>query len=500
VDRKEIMRAENVCKDFPGVRVLDNVNFDLREGEVHILLGENGAGKSTLMKILSGLYSIDEGQIYIDGKPVHIHSTWASQELGISIIYQEFNLIPELTVAQNIFLGREPVNRFGNIDKQYMVNHAKELMKSLNVDISPNEKVKNLGVAYQQLVEVAKAISQNARILIMDEPTAALSDNEIENLFEMIRSLQARNVSIIYISHRLQEIAQIGDRVTVLRDGHSIGTYDAKTTELDFLISKMVGRVVSQRRVREINTAREELALEVKGLSDGKLLKDVSFNVHKGEIVALSGLVGAGRTETVHSVFGVRPCTEGTIRVFGETVGKPNPRDSIRKHIGLLPESRKENGLALILPISKNITESALGKIKKRGFLDLKKEADAAREQVEKLNIVCNGIEKEVVFLSGGNQQKVVLGKWLFTESELLIFDEPTRGIDVGAREEIYHIMNDLASQGVAILMISSDLPEVLAIADRVYVMREGRIAAELPYEQCTQETIISYATGGNAG
>ena len=492
----EVMRAENITKEFPGVKALSDVNFSLLKGELHVLLGENGAGKSTLMKIISGLYSVDSGSLYIDGRKVDVKSTKDAQNLGISIIYQEFNLIPDLTVAQNIFLGREPRKSNGNIDKRIMKEKSKEILDFLKANIETDVVVRRLGVAQQQIVEVAKALSQDAKILIMDEPTATLSENEIENLFSTIRRLKKNGVSIIYISHRLQEIKQIGDRVTVLRDGMTVGTEIVSNVELDTLIRMMVGRTVSQQRIRTENTAREEIALEVRHLTRGKILKDISLKVRKGEIVALAGLVGAGRTELVHAIFGIDKINSGEVFIQGKKIGKIKPEKCIRSKVGLLPESRKENGLSLILPVKHNITQAALQKILTLGFLNLKKEKDIANKMVSDLNISCPTINREVVFLSGGNQQKVVLGKWLFTESDILIFDEPTRGIDVGAREEIYKIIDGLAKEGVSILMISSDLPEILTLADRIYVMCEGELVKEFPH--CvTQEDIIRYASGG---
>jgi ribose transport system ATP-binding protein len=493
----EVMRAEKITKEFPGVKALSDVTFSLLKGEVHILLGENGAGKSTLMKIISGLYSIDSGELFVNGEKADIKNTKDAQKLGIAIIYQEFNLIPDLSVAQNIFLGREPRKANGCIDKQQIQKKSLEILNFLKINIDTDVAVHTLGVAQQQLVEVAKALSQDARILIMDEPTATLSEREIENLFETIRRLKANGVSIIYISHRLQEIKQIGDRITVLRDGVTVGTENVADVELDTLIKMMVGRTVSQQRVRTENTSQDEIVLEVKNLSRGKVLKDICINVKKGEIVALAGLIGAGRTELAHAIFGIDKTDSGEVIINGKKMIKPRPIKCIKHKVGLLPESRKENGLSLILPISQNITQAALKKISIRGVLSISKEKKAANEAVKNLNISCPTINREAVFLSGGNQQKVVLGKWLFTESKLLIFDEPTRGIDVGAREEIYNIIDRLARQGVSILIISSDLLEILTISDRIYVMREGRMVAELPYEEVSQESIISYATGG---
>ena len=497
MDKKVVLKAEKINKSFPGVKVLSDVSFDLEEVEVHILLGENGAGKSTLMKIFSGLYSVDSGDIYVNGEKVTIRNTKDSQNLGISIIYQEFDLVPYLTVAQNIFLGREPLKKDGSINQGEMRKKSREYLEFLRANIDVDAKVCTLGVAQQQLVEVAKAVSQDAKILIMDEPTATLSDSEIERLFETIRSLQQNKVSIIYISHRLQELKQIGTRVTVLRDGMTICTEDIQKISMDELVHRMVGREVSQKRVRLQNTATEEVALKVSHLNRKGILHDISIQVHKGEIVALAGLVGAGRTELVHAIFGIDKIDSGQVEILGKEIEKPTPGKCVKSGLGLLPESRKENGLSLTLPIYQNTSQAAMEKLTRHGILNLKKEREVAKKYIRQMNIVCTGPDIEPLYLSGGNQQKVVIGKWLFTESDVLIFDEPTRGIDVGAREEIYHIIDDLAKKGTAILVISSDLPEVLTISDRIYVMREGRIAGELNCDSATQELIMGYASGG---
>ena len=497
MDKKVVLKAEKINKSFTGVKVLSDVIFDLEEGEVHILLGENGAGKSTLMKIFSGLYSVDSGDIYVNGEKVTIRNTKDSQNLGISIIYQEFDLVPYLTVAQNIFLGREPLKKDGSINQGEMRKKSREYLEFLRANIDVDAKVCTLGVAQQQLVEVAKAVSQDAKILIMDEPTATLSDSEIERLFETIRRLQQNKVSIIYISHRLQELKQIGTRVTVLRDGMTICTEDIQKISMDELVHRMVGREVSQKRVRLQNTATEEVALKVSHLNRKGILHDISIQVHKGEIVALAGLVGAGRTELVHAIFGIDKIDSGQVEILGKEIEKPTPGKCVKSGLGLLPESRKENGLSLTLPIYQNTSQAAMEKLTRHGILNLKKEREVAKKYIRQMNIVCTGPDIEPLYLSGGNQQKVVIGKWLFTESDVLIFDEPTRGIDVGAREEIYHIIDDLAKKGTAILVISSDLPEVLTISDRIYVMREGRIAGELNCDSATQELIMGYASGG---
>ena len=449
------------------------------------------------MKIFSGLYSVDSGDIYVNGEKVTIRNTKDSQNLGISIIYQEFDLVPYLTVAQNIFLGREPLKKDGSINQGEMRKKSREYLEFLRANIDVDAKVCTLGVAQQQLVEVAKAVSQDAKILIMDEPTATLSDSEIERLFETIRRLQQNKVSIIYISHRLQELKQIGTRVTVLRDGMTICTEDIQKISMDELVHRMVGREVSQKRVRLQNTATEEVALKVSHLNRKGILHDISIQVHKGEIVALAGLVGAGRTELVHAIFGIDKIDSGQVEILGKEIEKPTPGKCVKSGLGLLPESRKENGLSLTLPIYQNTSQAAMEKLTRHGILNLKKEREVAKKYIRQMNIVCTGPDIEPLYLSGGNQQKVVIGKWLFTESDVLIFDEPTRGIDVGAREEIYHIIDDLAKKGTAILVISSDLPEVLTISDRIYVMREGRIAGELNCDSATQELIMGYASGG---
>ena len=499
LDNEIVLRAEKVNKAFSGVRVLKDVEFDLRKGEVHVLLGENGAGKSTLMKIISGLYSIDSGNIYVNGEQVHIRNTRDSQDLGISIIYQEFNLIPELTVAQNIFLNREPKTASGVINNKKMREEAARLLTFLKATAKPDDKVKNLGVAQQQLVEVAKALSTNAKILILDEPTAALSEQEIERLFETIRTLKAEGVSMVYISHRMQEIKVIGDRVTVLRDGESVGTRDLATTELDELIRMMVGREISMERLREDHDFSDaEVVLETKDLCRGRRVQNVNIKLKKGEILAISGLVGAGRTELMHAIFGIDKIDSGELYLKGKQVKRINSRNSVKNKIALLPESRKENGLSLILPIYQNVTEAGLPKLCEKGVLSKKKERQVGDQYIKELNIICPGGWQRVGNLSGGNQQKVVLAKWLYPESDILIFDEPTRGIDVGARREIYKVMDDLTKNGASILMVSSDLPEIMTIADRIYVMREGKIVKEIEKaSETTQEEVIAYATGG---
>jgi ribose transport system ATP-binding protein len=492
-----ILRLEHITKHFPGVKALDDVSFDLRPSEVHVLLGENGAGKSTLMKVLAGVYPADSGRIVLNGQPVQIHSPRQARAYGISIIYQEFNLVPDLSVAQNISLGREPRTALGLVDRKALATGAKKFLDFLNADIAVGAKVHRLGVAQQQLVEVAKALSLESRIVIMDEPTATLSEPEIQRLFETIRNLKRSGVSIIYISHRLQEIRQIGDRVTVLRDGRAVGTRNVADTSLEALIQMMVGRTVAQRRIRTRNTAGPRDVLRVESLRRGRTLKDISLVVREGEIVALAGLVGSGRTELARAIFGIDPVDAGTISLMGRTLTNPSPAACIRNGMGFLPENRKEDGLAQILPVKDNIVQASLRKLFPWGLLDHGLERATVRKYIQDLSMACPSVFRMTRFLSGGTQQKVVLAKWLCTESRFLIFDEPTRGIDVGAKEEIHLLMNGLAETGVGILMISSELPEILSLSDRVYVMREGAIAKELVTERTSQEEIIGFAAGG---
>ncbi|MDD4080097.1 MAG: sugar ABC transporter ATP-binding protein [Eubacteriales bacterium] len=491
------LKVQNVCKEFPGVKALDNVSFDLCKGEVHVLIGENGAGKSTLMKVLSGVYQQDSGEIYLNGKKVEFQNTRDAQLARIAIIFQEFNLVPNLTVAQNIFLGREPVSSRGVLDRKKLNADAQAILDSLNTGISATDKVELLGVAHQQLVELAKALSFDSEILIMDEPTATLSENEINTLFDTIFRLKARGVSIIYISHRLHEVYKIGDRITVLRDGQTVGTRLVSEASMDELIRLMVGREIQRERIREENTVQESMALEVRGLWDRKLLQDISINVRRGEIVGIAGLVGSGRTELAQTIFGIKRRSKGYIALFGRELEKSSPGKCVMRKAGFLPENRKEQGLSLNLPIRTNIVHAALSMLFPMGIVRRKKEKDIAENYRKRLRIITPDTKRNVSNLSGGNQQKVVLAKWLATESDFLIFDEPTRGVDVGAKEEIHFLIDDLARNGKGILVISSDLPELLTIADRIYVMREGRIVKEFKDSHVTQEEIIAFAAGG---
>jgi ribose transport system ATP-binding protein len=490
-----VLVMERITKTFPGVRALDGVTLEVRRGEVHALVGENGAGKSTLVKILAGALLRDQGEIRIDGRPVEIRSPHAAQQLGVSMIYQEFNLVSYLTVAANIFLGREPQVAPGIIDRGRIYREAQAVLDRLGVQIDVHAPVSRLSVAQQQMVEIAKAISSNAKLIVMDEPSATLTEYELARLFELIRALRGDGVSIIYISHRLEEIFEIADRVTVLRDGQLIGTHLVHDVTKDDIIHMMVGRqLTAQIPKRTVRIGKE--VMRVEGLSGG-IVRDVSFAVRAGEIVCLTGLVGAGRSEVARMIFGADPRTGGRILLSGQEVRIRTPREAIRRGIGFVTEDRKAQGLVLGLTVRANITLANLYLLSHYGLIRRQQERSAAGRFIHSLRIRTPSPEQLVRNLSGGNQQKVVLAKWLLTESHVLLFDEPTRGIDVGAKAEIYQLMGDLAARGVAMLMITSELPEAIGMADRILVMHEGHITAEIPRADATQEKVMFYATGG---
>lgn len=490
-----ILEMCRIGKTFPGVVALNDVDFELRPGEVHILLGENGAGKSTLMKILSGAYQKSAGQIMLDGNEVEIKNPKHAQTLGISTIYQEFNLIPHLSVGENIFLGREPVGLPGFIDQRAIFKQAKHALTDLGLSLNPRKLVKELRVAEQQMVEVAKALSLDARILIMDEPTAALTEHEIKELFATIRSLKQKGVAIVYISHRMEELFEIGDRVTVLRDGRSVGTYDVSAISKSELIRLMVNRELTDLFPKE-KVSRGPEVLRVEGLSTETGLNDINFSLHKGEVLGISGLLGAGRTELARAIFGLDKITSGTIYIEGDSRKLDSPRRAINAGIGFLTEDRKSQGLVLPLSVKENLCLSSVDKFSSWGVMNPKQEQQAGDRYVKELRIRTPSLNQKVVFLSGGNQQKVVLSKWLCSEAEIFIFDEPTRGVDVGAKTEIYQLMNRLTASGVAIIMISSELLEVLGMSDRILVMRGGRITGEFSAAEATQERILQCALG----
>ena len=492
-----LLRIAGVSKSFPGVTALSRVDFDLYPGEVHVLIGENGAGKSTLIKLLSGVYPADEGRFLLAGREVAIGSVRAAQELGVATIYQEMNLIPELTVAQNILLGREPRKAGGLLlDAAAARARSRALLESLGQHIDPDARIRELSVPQQQMVEVAKALSMEARIVIFDEPTDTLAGKETEALFRMIRLLKAKEMGIIYISHRLEEIREIGDRVTVLRDGHLIGTLPVAETRLDELIRMMVGRDITDQFPRQ-RRPRGEVALEVKRLSLRGALHDVSLTVHEGEIVGLSGLVGSGRTALARVLFGIDRPDAGDIRLFGRPVTIDSPLAASKLGLAFLTEDRKALGLFQILPVSDNIILAAIKRLFPRGWIAAARERAAAAEYVSRLRIQTPSLGQLVQFLSGGNQQKVVLAKWLATQAKLFLLDEPTRGIDVGAKLELHRLMDGLVAQGTPIVMISSEMPEILGMSDRIYVMREGRIAGEFAHHEASQERILKCAVGG---
>ncbi|WP_328591365.1 sugar ABC transporter ATP-binding protein [Brevibacillus migulae] len=492
-----LLEMKEIDKSFPGVKVLQNVQFSLYAGELHALMGENGAGKSTLMKILNGIYTKDSGTIIVKGKPEEITSTKVAEGLGISIIHQELNLIPYLSVMENIFLGREfKHGKTPFVNWKKMRSEAERYLKQLGMDLDPRTIVEELSVGQQQMVEIAKALSMQADILVLDEPTAALTDREIEKLFEVIAALKAKGVGMIYISHRMEEIFQISDRITVLRDGKYIGTRNTKETDMDELVRMMVGRDINDRFPKIEITPGEE-RLRVESMSLGQKLRDISFSVRSGEILGLAGLMGAGRTEVAKVLFGVTPATHGKILIDGKETTIRKPIDAIGAGIALVTEDRKHEGLILSLSIRENLSLPNLATLSVSGFMKRKKEAVLSEETIEKLHIRTPHAEQVVGALSGGNQQKVVIGKWLATKPKILILDEPTRGVDIGAKKEIYDLMNQLAKEGVAIIMISSELPEVLGMSDRIIVMHEGRVTAELSREEATQEKIMHAATGG---
>ena len=490
-----ILSMKGIDKSFPGVHALDNVDLDIRKGEVLALMGENGAGKSTLMKVLTGIYKKDAGTIIYEGKEVEYNNPRDAQEDGIIIVHQELNMMGHLTVAQNIFIGREPKNG-PFIDDAKMNAEAKKLFQQLDIDINPKETMSNLTIGKQQMCEIAKAISHKAKIIVFDEPSAALTDAEIEQLFVIIRGLREKQLGIVYISHRMDEIKKITDRVTVMRDGSYVGTLITEECTKDDIINMMVGRVIYEHPKTESRVKPDApVVLKVEHLNAGRMVRDVSFELRKGEILGFSGLMGAGRTETARALFGADPKDSGTITVNGKVVDIKNPQEAVAAGIGYLSEDRKRYGVVLQKSIAENCTLSCLPKYCNGVFLNIEKENKATQEYVEALKTKTPSIEQLVANLSGGNQQKVVIAKWLIGDSEILIFDEPTRGIDVGAKQEIYELMNRLVNEGKSIIMISSEMTEILRMSDRIIVMCEGRITSELNIKEAAQEKIMQFAT-----
>lgn len=491
-EEKILLQMKNITKTFPGVKALDNVSVDVRAGEVHALLGENGAGKSTLIKVLGGIYHADSGEIFIDGQKVEINTVQDAEKNGISIIHQELVLVPYMTVAENIFLGKEIMSgRF--VNRKAMEKKAQELLDEYHMHVNAGDLLVKLTIAQQQMVEIVKAVSTDAKIIVMDEPTSSISDNEVEQLFGIIRDLTSRGVGIIYISHKMSELQQICDRVTVMRDGTYVGTRDVKTTSNDELIAMMVGRQLTSYYTRDYQKGGEVI-LKAEHISDGDMAKDVSFEAKKGEILGFAGLVGAGRSETVKAIFGLGKHRSGKVYIDGKEVHISSPVDAMKHGLALVPEDRKLDGLYMVQDITYNTSIEVLGDFMHGISVDRKKEEEITQKYIDMLSIKTPSQAQRAGNLSGGNQQKVMIGRWLATRPKILILDEPTRGVDVGAKAEIYAIMNDLAKQGMTIIMISSELPEIINMSDRVYVFSEGVVTGCLDHSEVSQEAIMKLA------
>jgi ABC-type sugar transport system ATPase subunit len=503
-----LLQMHGIRKAFPGVQALDGVDFEVRPGEVMALMGENGAGKSTLIKILSGAHSADEGEILFKGQPVKINSPREAKDLGVAVIYQELNLAESVSIAENIFVGREYRNRFGFVDNKTMTARAREWLEALHINIDPRLMVRQLGIARKQMVEIAKALSLDASIIVMDEPTSSLPTatskptelNEVEVLLELITKLRERGKAVIYISHRMGEVFRISDRITVLRDGKLVGVRNTIETNPDEVVAMMVGRKLEDLYGQRSQAPIGDKVLEVRGLNQTGELYDINLDVRAGEILGLAGLIGAGRTETAMAVFGAGKRDSGKILINGQPVTIRSPQDAIKAGLGYLPEDRKLQGLFLKMAIRLNVSAADLSLISRSGFLQFNKERELSSQYVKQLNIRTPSIEQRARNLSGGNQQKVVIAKWLAVKPKVLILDEPTRGVDVGAKIEIYNLMHQMASQGMALIMISSELPEILGMSDRVLVLREGHVMGELSREEATEEKIMILATGIKAG
>ncbi|MBT2733632.1 sugar ABC transporter ATP-binding protein [Bacillus sp. ISL-7] len=493
-----IIEMKGISKSFSGNRVLDQVDFQLLRGEIHALMGENGAGKSTLIKILTGIYERDAGKVFIKGKEVHFKNPKEAEQMGIAVIHQELNIIPYLTVYENMFLGKElTVGRFGITKDKEMKRKTKEYLNRLGIEIDPNTEAGNLSVGQQQMIEIARAVAANTEVLIMDEPTAALTDREIEALFKVISSLKEQGVGIVYISHRMEEIFQICDQISVLRDGQFIDSKEVAKTNFDEIVKLMVGRQLGER-FPERDTVVGQERFKVENLTSKGSFENISFSVHQGEIVGVAGLMGAGRSEIMQAIFGYRSVDGGKMFIDGKEVSIKSPYEAIKAGIAFVTEDRKSQGLILELSVRENFSITTLDKISTKSVISTKTEMNLVDEMIEKLHVKTSGREISVKSLSGGNQQKIVIGKWLGINPKILILDEPTRGVDVGAKKEIYQLMNDLTKQGVSIIMVSSELPEILGMSDRVLVIHEGKLAAELNKSEATQENIMQSATGGS--
>ncbi|WP_339161194.1 sugar ABC transporter ATP-binding protein [Siminovitchia sp. FSL H7-0308] len=493
-----LLELKNISKAFSGVQVLHDMNIDIKKGEVHVLLGENGAGKSTIIKIITGAYQKDTGELKWKGENLVINKPSDAINAGIGTIYQELNLIPELSIAENIFLGHEKKRsgKFSLLDRSTMKNEAKQLMERLGQDIDPDELIQNLGVGQQQLVEIAKALSLNCELIIMDEPTSSLSEREAEQLLVTIERLKKQGMTIIYISHRLEEIKRISDRITILRDGSKIRTVETAATSIDEMIALMVGRSLDNK-FPKIQFEKGQEVFSVKNVKLTPDAPEINFSAYQGEILGISGLVGAGRTELARALFGADPIYSGEVFVFGEKQHIRNPIDAIKAGLAFISENRKEEGLFLDQSLTFNKTITKLNKVKSKGLINVRKQKEVAEKYIKDLSIRPNNINLFVKYFSGGNQQKVVIAKWLFTDAKVFIFDEPTRGIDVGAKVEVYKLMNSLVEEGAGVIVISSELPEILGISDRIIVMHEGKITANLNRNEANQEVIMKAATGG---
>jgi len=491
-----LLSMKGICKRFPGVLALDDIDFDLNIGEVHVLLGENGAGKSTLIKILSGAYILDAGELYLGNEPVRIRNPHHSTALGISTIYQETNLIPSLSVWENIFLGRLPRIPFtGIVKRKKNIDDAHQILKTLGVSIDPKSRVSDLSIAQKQLIEIAKAVSQNAKILIMDEPTSALTIHEINNLFELVRKLRSRGTGIIYISHRFEELNEIGDRITVMRDGRKIKTLKVAATTHDELIELMIGRRLEEKYPKRNVEIKKEV-LRIENLTLQGVFEDIRLTLQQGEILGIMGVVGSGTEAIAHAIAGALPIDSGEKYLNGQKVDINTPRHAIQNHIGLITEDRKALGLMLKLSVKENITLSSLDQLSQLGWINLAEENALADRYIDQLNIVTPSSRTTTENLSGGNQQKVVIAKWLCRKSDILMCVEPTRGVDIGAKVEIYELLNELVRTGASIIIFSSDRDEIMGMCDRIIVIRKGRIAAEIPREEYSREKISLFAFG----
>lgn len=487
------MRVSGINKSFPGVKALDNVNFAVRKGTVHALCGENGAGKSTLMKIINGIYKADSGQIFLDEKPVTIKDPIQARDYGIAMIAQELNYVPEMSIEENLFLGRLPVTKFGNVDWKRIRRETIEFLRQENLPYKPDQKLKTLTVSDIQMLEIIKAISNNAQIVIMDEPTSAITNREVEVLFGKIAELKKKGVSIIYISHKMEEVFRIADDITVLRDGKTVETHPASEIDLDKVIALMVGRKMDNVYPKEEVEIGEPI-LEIEGLGSKGVFKDINFKANKGEIVGFAGLMGAGRTETMRAIFGLDPYDEGKIKVHGKEVTIKKVSDSIAQKVVMLSEDRRRYGIIPIRSVMENASISSLDKIIYGGRWHPKVEKELVSKYFEKMHVKTPSLETAIQGLSGGNQQKVLLAKWMLRDPDVLILDEPTRGIDVGAKFEIYRLMTDLVKEGKTVIMVSSELPELIGMCDRIYIMNKGRITGCLSKDEFSQETIMRYA------